>query len=106
MVKYNVKEGNEFVLVEFKLKNEKISPKQLNKIRLPPTVSGKGVVIKGHGPTWFHCFLTNYYHAADFVAIFDHDIDGAVVVQSHTDVVDVGDVIKIQTHFFSILSST
>jgi CRISPR-associated protein Csx3 len=52
----------------------------------------KGVVITGRGPIWLYATLTHLCHSFVWVATYDPRI-GAIVVQSHSKEVSVGDVI-------------
>ncbi len=79
-----------------KLKLEKgINPEILKEID-PPKINGKkGVVLTGRAPIWLYCYLVHYYHPTKFVATYDPRLGGAIVVESHSEEFNVGDIIKV-----------
>jgi CRISPR-associated protein Csx3 len=95
---FNIKQNNNFVLIEFELSRE-INPSDLKHILPPDPVknkfSAKGVVLSGRGPIWLYGYLIHFYHPTKFVAVYDPRLDAAVVVESHTEEVKVGDLISI-----------
>ena len=97
-ISFNIKENNNFVLIEFELSRE-ISPFDLKNILPPDPVknkfSAKGVVLSGRGPIWLYGYLIHFYHPTKFVAVYDPRLDAAVVIESHTEEVKVGDLISI-----------
>ena len=46
-------------------------------------------------PVWAFAALTHHFHPRPFVATFDPRLTGGVVVASHTEDLNVGDVIDI-----------
>jgi len=95
---FNIKQNNNFVLIEFELSRE-ISPSDLKNVLPQDPVknkfSAKSVVLSGRGPIWLYGYLIHFYHATKFVAVYDPRLEAAVVVESHTEEVKVGDLIKI-----------
>ncbi len=96
-IRYNTREKENFMVVEFELEGGIIAPQELAQaIELAPAVpAGKGVIISGRGPVWLFATLVHHYHIAAFVATYDPRQNGAVVVESHTKSVAVGDIIPI-----------
>jgi CRISPR-associated protein Csx3 len=95
---FNIKQNNNFVLIEFELSRE-FSPSDLKNVLPPDPVknkfSSKGVVLSGRGPIWLYGYLIHFYHPTKFVAVYEPRLDAAVVVESHTEEVKVGDLISI-----------
>jgi CRISPR-associated protein Csx3 len=82
-----------YTLIKIDLMNN-VTPEDL-KLITPLTVDyRKGVVLSGRGPIWLYGYLIHNYHPAAWVAVYDPRI-GAVVVQSHTRNIAVGDVIDV-----------
>jgi len=95
-VEFEVQEREHFTVVHFRL-SAPIDPKDLSLIlSAAPVVSGnKGVIISGRGPVWLHSALAHKYHPCLWVAHYDPRV-GAIVVESHTANVNIGDVIKVE----------
>jgi CRISPR-associated protein Csx3 len=95
---FNIKQNNNFVLIEFELSRE-ISPSDLKNVLPPDPVknkfSAKGVVLSGRGAIWLYGYLIHFYHPTKFVAVYDPRLEAAIVVESHTEEVKVGDLISI-----------
>ena len=94
-VKFQTKEHEGFVLVEFELDSPVIKPEELREITPPAVPVGRGVVISGRGPIWLYGVLIHHFHPASWVAVFDPRLGGGVVVESHVPEVQVGDVVKV-----------
>ncbi len=94
IVKFRVKEGEDFTILHFELEDV-ISYEILRNLNPPKVNFRKGVIISGRGPIWLHCFLAHEYHPARFVAHYDPRLGGAVVVQSHTPEVKEGELIPL-----------
>jgi len=97
VVDFKVKVSEEYAVVEFELKRE-LSPEDLKSINPPDPVkngfSSKVVILSGRAPIWFYGFLIHFYHPTKALAVFDPRLDGAVIVESHSKDLKVGDVIK------------
>jgi len=95
---------NDTVLMRFELK-EIISPEDLLDINPPGIIvngfSGKGIILSGRGPVWLYGFLIHFYHPTKYVAVHDPRLNGAVVVESHTLEVKVGDVIEMPDYIIN-----
>ncbi|MEM4094748.1 MAG: CRISPR-associated ring nuclease Crn3/Csx3 [Thermoplasmatales archaeon] len=95
-IEFKINEMENHTVLYFELKNT-IAPESLEKIE-PPKVNGtKGVILSGRGPIWLYCFLTHHYHPTKFVAIYDPRLGGAVVVESHTSGLKVGNLILMKS---------
>lgn len=88
-----LKEEKEFSILIFNLKDN-IEPSLLKQIKPPKINLRKGLIISGRGPIWLYAFLVHHYHPTPFIAIYDPRL-GAVVIQSHSTKIKVGDVIDI-----------
>ncbi|WP_295673594.1 CRISPR-associated ring nuclease Crn3/Csx3 [uncultured Mucilaginibacter sp.] len=86
------------VFLTFEL-NGIMEPTELALINPPDVVtiglSGKGVILSGRGPIWLYGYLIHFYHPAKFVATHDPRFNGAIVVESHTPDIQIGDVVEI-----------
>ena len=92
-----VEEG--VVLVHFELKRE-LNPEDLKRIKPPDPVKNKLsknlLILSGRGPIWLYGFLIHFYHPVKAVAVFDPRLDGAVVVESHSNEFEMGSIIKLE----------
>ncbi len=99
IINFKVSEQKTYVVVEFEINT--ISPEDLKSIAPPDPVAGnfahKGVILSGRGPIWLYGFLIHYYHPTLWVATFDPRLQGAVVVESHTSDMKVGEVVSMET---------
>jgi len=100
MIIFHHDSGSEFTLVEFELTEAIITPEALKSLTPPDPVTQNfahlGVVLSGKGPIWLYGFLVHFYHPTKWVATFDPRLQGAVVVESHTPKVQVGDLITLK----------
>jgi len=94
-VKFQTKDHEGFVLVEFELDPPVITPEELKAITPPAVPVGKGVIISGRGPIWLYGAVIHRFHPASWVGVFDLRLGGGVVVESHVPDVNVGDVIEL-----------
>ncbi len=94
-MRFKVIEREEFTVVHFELESS-ISPEILQKLK-PPKVDGtKGIILSGRGPIWLYCYLCHYYHPTKFIATYDPRVSGAIVVESHGQSLEVGEIIKVK----------
>lgn len=99
VLKYNlVLQSEKIIRLEFEL-TKNLEPSDLLSIKLPDPVkegfSSKLLILSGRGPIWLYGFMIHHFHPCKAVAIFDPRLDGAVVIESHTDEFKVGEVVKI-----------
>ena len=75
----------------------RLSPRDLPEIeRRLPKAGGEGLVISGRGPIWLYgVILHKYMHTFAYIAVYDPELGGAVVVVSHLRSVRVGTVIPL-----------
>jgi CRISPR-associated protein Csx3 len=97
-INFEIKQNNNLCIINFELSRD-LRPEDLKHILPPDPVknkfSAKGVVLSGRGPIWLYGYLIHFYHPTKFVAVYDPRLDAAVVVESHTEEVKVGDLISI-----------
>lgn len=98
MVKWKVKEGAGYTVVEFEIEGG-----VLDRTYLPVVVGSspevdpkKGVVLSGRGPIWLFCALAHRYHHTLWVATHDPRLGGAVVIQTHTPELKIGDIVRME----------
>lgn len=100
MITFQLKKGPTHALLEFQLENGVLSPKHLRELRPPDPITENfahlGIILSGRGPVWLYGFLVHYYHPTRWVATYDPRLQGAVVVETHTPKVQVGDIIPLQ----------
>lgn len=92
-IEFLTEEKEKYYIINFKLKDN-IEPSLLKQIKPPKINLRKGLIISGRGPIWLYAFLVHHYHPTPFIAIYDPRL-GAVVIQSHSTKIKVGDVIDI-----------
>lgn len=86
------------IFINIILVNGVINTDDLKKLidKMPVEAGGtEGVILSGRMPVWAFAALVHHFHPRPFVATFDPRLFGGVVVASHTESVDVGDVIDI-----------
>ncbi|ESA34651.1 crispr-associated csx3 family [Leptolyngbya sp. Heron Island J] len=84
--------------------NGLITPVDLKGLNLPKTlIPSQGVVIEGKAPIWLYGYLVHACHASAWVGCFDPRLGGnfphsggAVVIETHSPLVDVGQVIEVE----------
>jgi CRISPR-associated protein Csx3 len=92
---YKTTETELYTLIEFQIQDGIIAPEYLAQLT-PPTVNArKGVILSGRGPIWLYASLIHFYHPTVWIACYDPRI-GAVVVQSHSPHVKLGEVIPLE----------
>jgi CRISPR-associated protein Csx3 len=71
------------------------TPDDLSQLRLPAGIDTRqGVVLTGRAPIWLYGWLVHECHFTRWVACYDPRL-GAVVIESHTPEVRVGQVIPL-----------
>lgn len=86
------------IFVDITLSSGIINPSDIPALiqSLPVPAGGTdGIILSGRMPVWAFAALTHHFHPRPFVATFDPRLAGGVVVASHTDGVNVGDVLDI-----------
>jgi len=84
--------------------NGLIAPADLKGLTVPTDIIwSQGVVIEGKAPTWLYAYLVHACHVAAWVATFDPRLGkemahsgGGVVVATHSQQVEVGQVLSIE----------
>lgn len=72
-------------------------PEYLEGLKLPSGIDfSQGIVIEGKGQIWLYAYLVHECHAAAWVGCYDPQYKGAVVVETHTRFVSVGQVLKLE----------
>jgi CRISPR-associated protein Csx3 len=92
-VRFTVNESADFTLVSFEIDGV-MGPEDLVGLNPPKVAGSKGVVLSGRGPIWLYGFLIHFYHITAFVAIYDPRLEGAVVVETHSERYRVGSVLR------------
>lgn len=74
-----------------------IEPKDLVGLKLPENIDfSQGIVLEGKAPIWLYAYLVHESHAAGWVGCYDPRHKGAVVVETHTHSVSVGQVLELE----------
>lgn len=83
--------------IQIATSNGLIEPHDLKGLNLPnEMIWSQGVVLEGKAPIWLYSYLTHLCHPTAWVACFDPRMGGAVVTSTHSDVVEVGQVLKVK----------
>ena len=97
-ISFRIKNYKDFVVLEFELRSD-LTSDDLKDIKPPDPVknkfSSKGVVLSGRGPIWLYGYLIYFYHPTKFVAVYGPRLNSAVVVESHTKEIKVGNLIEV-----------
>ena len=86
------------ILLDITLVNGVLNPEDVQKLiaDLPVADGGtEGVILSGRMPVWAFAALVHHFHPRPFVATFDPRLAGGVVVASHMEGVNVGDVVDV-----------
>ena len=94
-VSFKVTEFDNLSLVEFEIPGGVLVPSELQTIEAPTVDATKGVVLSGRGPVWLFANLTHQYHPSAWIGTFAPAEGGAIVVESHSTKVSVGEVIPV-----------
>ena len=95
-VKFEVKERKDYTIMEFSIEGGVITPDELRELQIPQANPRKGVIISGRGPLWLYGVLFHHYHPTRWVGCYDPRLGGAVVVQTHSPEVKIGDIIPVE----------
>jgi len=95
-VKFQIKEFDEFIILEFFIEGGILNPEDLRTIELPPLPYNKGIAISGRGPVWLYCNLTHLLHPARWIATYEPRTNSIIVVASHVNTYRPGDVIELE----------
>jgi CRISPR-associated protein Csx3 len=83
--------------IQIATSNGLIEPHDLKGLKLPEEmIWSQGVVLEGKAPIWLYSYLTHLCHPTAWVACFDPRMGGAVVTSTHSDAVEVGQVLKVK----------
>lgn len=97
VITFSVKNKDNFTVIEFELKRE-LEPQDLTKINPPDPIKGgfssNVIILSGRGPIWLYGYLIHFYHPTKAVGIFDPRLDGAVIIETHSQEFKVGETIK------------
>lgn len=102
MIQFQIKPSTDYFLIDFKIEKDILVPEALKQLQPPDPIQNnfahKGVILSGRGPIWLYGFLIHFYHPVKWVATFDPRLQAAVVVESHTPTVEVGDLIPYEKY--------
>lgn len=88
-------EGIPYQLLCIEIPTGIAEPSDLKSLKLPPGIdTTKGAVIEGRAPIWVYGYLVHELHPTSWVATYDTRL-GAVIVETHSKQVAVGQVLKI-----------
>ncbi|MBT9138487.1 MAG: hypothetical protein DDT31_01052 [Syntrophomonadaceae bacterium] len=94
-IKINAIESEAFTTINIEIEGGVCVPADLKTLEIPTVKGNKGVVLNGRAPIWVFATLVHHFHATLWVATNDPRVGGAIVVESHTKGVEVGDVIPL-----------
>lgn len=84
-----------YTQVNIEIEGGVCTPADLKTLEIPTVKGSKGVVLNGRAPIWVFATLVHHFHATQWVATNDPRVGGAIVVESHLQGVEVGDVIPL-----------
>jgi len=100
-INFKVTPFDDYTIIEFSIND--IKPADLKSTNPPDAVklgfADKGIILSGRGPIWLYGFLIHFYHPTKFVATHDPRLKGAVVIETHSGIYKVGDVISMEIQF-------
>ncbi len=85
------------LIFEFELK-EPTSPDEVSKIEKQlPDLQGRTLIISGKGPDWLYCIIMRKYLCRfPVIAVYDPELQAAVIVSSHLMSFKMGDLIQLR----------
>ena len=94
-IQINATESETFTQINIEIEGGVCVPADLKTLEIPIAKGNKGVVLNGRAPIWVFATLVHHFHATQWVATNDPRLGGAVVVESHVQGVEVGDIIPL-----------
>lgn len=98
---YNVREFRAGIfsglIFEFELKGS-VNPDEISNIEKQlPNLNGDTLVITGKGPAWLYCLIMRRYLCRfAIIAVYDPELQTAVIVSSHLMSFKMGDLIQLR----------
>ena len=85
------------LIFEFELK-EPVSLNEVSKIEKQlPDLEGRTLIISGKGPAWLYCMIMRKYLCRfPVIAVYDPDLQAAIIVSSHLMSFKMGEQIKLK----------
>jgi CRISPR-associated Csx3 family protein len=85
------------LIFEFELK-EPVSPDEVSKIEKQlPDLQGRTLIINGKDPAWLYCMIMwKYLCRFPVIAVYDPELQAAVIVSSHLMSFKMGDLIQLK----------
>jgi CRISPR-associated protein Csx3 len=99
LISHNTQEGLPYQHLRIQLTSPDgiVDPQDLQGLKLPDSLqSSQGVVIEGKAPIWLYSYLVDKCHTTSWMGCYDPRLEGAVVVESYTEGVSVGSVLKLR----------
>lgn len=91
-------QGLPYQLLEIELtkRDRVIYPQALTNLQLPPEIDTTvGVVVSGRAPVWLYGYLAHELHPTAWVAFYEPRMHAAIVVSTHSRLVNVGQAISL-----------
>jgi len=85
------------LIFEFELK-ESVNPNEVSNIEKQlPDLDGDTLIITGKGPAWLYCLIMRkYLYRFAIIAVYDPELQTAVIVSSHLMSFKMGDLIQLR----------
>lgn len=97
-IKFEVKHGAAYTIIAFQAATN-LDFGILKELKPPDPVAEefahRGLVLSGKGPIWLYGFLVHFYHTTQYIGIHDPRLKGAVVVESHVEGIEPGDLLPL-----------
>jgi len=86
------------LIFEFELKGS-VNPDEVSNIEKQlPDLDGEILIITGKGPAWLYCLIMRkYLYRFAIIAVYDPDLQTAIIVNSHLRYFKLGDLIQLST---------
>jgi len=91
-------QGLSYQLLEIELtkRDRVIYPEALTNLQLPPEIDTTiGIVVSGRAPIWLYGYLVHELHPTAWVAFYEPRRQAAIVVSTHSRLVNVGEAIAL-----------
>jgi CRISPR-associated protein Csx3 len=73
---------NDYDRVEFRIPDTYLDYREAGEVAVPPLAGQRGVLVSGRLPHWLLCAIVRCYRDAPWIAVFQPQLAGAVVVHS------------------------
>lgn len=101
LVQWIVREGPDRIYVKGDIIGAYLDPEDREMITLPLLPEGNGVILAGRLPNWVYAMAARGYRNMDWVAVYQPQLAGAVVIWSQSPEHQIGEVLAVDHASFA-----